>query len=54
MAPTLYYMDVSPPVRSVFLTAAALGIELELKHVDLAKKEQFNPDYRKVCNIGYC
>lgn len=48
MAPTLYYMDLSPPSRSVLLTAAALGIELKLKNIDLFKKEQLNPEYIKV------
>lgn len=29
--PILYYSIVSPPVRGVLLTAAAIGLELELK-----------------------
>ena len=46
--PTLYYMLESPPCRTVLATARLLGIELDLKTLDLSKKEQFNPDYLKV------
>lgn len=51
MAPVLYTQDISPPARSVLLTAAALGVELELKTIDLFKKDQLNPEYRKVSLI---
>lgn len=45
---TLYMTPISPPARSVLLTAAALGIELENKILDLANKEQLKPEYLKV------
>lgn len=45
-------MDISPPVRSVYLTAAALGIELELKIIDLFKQEQKKPEFRKVSFVN--
>ncbi|KAF5270028.1 hypothetical protein FQR65_LT05827 [Abscondita terminalis] len=41
----LYKFDASPPVRAVFLTAAALGLELELVDVDLLNKDQMNIEY---------
>lgn len=49
MAPTLYTMDLSPPARGVLLTAAALGVELNQKIIDLGKKEQRSPEYIQVC-----
>lgn len=48
MAPVLYMQDVSPPARSVLLTAAALGVKLELKIIDVLKKEQLNEEFKKV------
>lgn len=32
--PVLYYTPRSPPCRAVLLTAAALGVELDLRLVD--------------------
>jgi len=48
MAPKLYMIDVSPPVRSVLLTAEALGITLEHVVLDLAKGEHLTPEYLKL------
>lgn len=48
MAPVLYAMDISPPVRSVLLTAASLGVHLNVKVIDLLKKEQLDPEFKKV------
>lgn len=48
MAPKLYMTELSPPVRSVLITAAALGVELEKQYLDLLKKEQLSPDFLKV------
>jgi glutathione S-transferase len=45
MAPILYMTLLSPPSRAVLITAQALGIELELKNVDLAKGEHRRPEY---------
>ena len=44
----LYYAELSPPSRSVLLTAKILGVELELKNVNLLQKEQLQPDFIKV------
>ncbi|KAJ6635887.1 Glutathione S-transferase 1 [Pseudolycoriella hygida] len=44
----LYHLSLSPPVRSVLLTAKALGIELELRDVNFLKGEQFESEYLKI------
>jgi len=46
--PVLYYIDLSPPSRSVLLTAAAIGVELELKVVDLLAGEHLTPEFLKM------
>lgn len=46
--PILYYIEVSPPVRSVLLTAAAIGVELDLRVVDLLTGEHLKQEYVKV------
>lgn len=42
-----YYMPLSPPCRAVQMTASALGINLNLKYLDLFKGEQMNPEFIK-------
>lgn len=49
----LYYHTASPPARAVLLTAAALGVELELKEVDLLTRSQLKPEYIKVLFIYF-
>lgn len=51
MAPKLYYIPISPPVRAVLMTANAVGIDLDLQKVDLFAKEHLNPEFIKV---RYC
>lgn len=46
--PILYMHPVSPPSRAVLMTAAALGIELEQKSVDLLSFEHKKPEFLKV------
>lgn len=46
--PVLYYVDLSPPSRSVLLTAAAIGVELELKIVNLLAGDHLTPEFLKV------
>src|SRR5215472_15273137 len=41
----LYMNPMSPNVRRVRLTVAALGLELEEKKLDFAKGEHKNPEY---------
>lgn len=48
MAPTLYSLELSPPVRSVLLTAKAIGLDLNIQNVDLGKKEQMTPEFLEV------
>lgn len=48
MAPKLYYSELSPPSRSVLLTANALGLELDLKVINLATGEHLSPEFLKV------
>lgn len=44
----LYYLDVSPPVRSVLLTAKALDLELHLIAVNLLAGEHKSAEFKKV------
>ena len=44
----LYYNPLSPNVRRVLLTAAVLGLELELEKLDFAKGQHKSPDYLKL------
>ncbi|KAF2894318.1 hypothetical protein ILUMI_11856 [Ignelater luminosus] len=48
MAPRLYMMETCPAVRSVLLTAKALGITLDLVRMDLSKGENLIPEYLKL------
>lgn len=45
MTLTLYYLPVCPSCRSVLMLARQLGLDLELKPVDLSKKEHMRPEY---------
>lgn len=45
---TLYMMPLSPPARSVLMCAAASGIDLNLKILDLLKGEHLSVEYLKV------
>ncbi|KAL9693342.1 hypothetical protein quinque_012627 [Culex quinquefasciatus] len=49
----LYYTIVSPPSRSVLLLAKQLGVELNLKNLNLAGGEHLTEDFRKV-NPQHC
>lgn len=44
----LYMYESSLPARSVLMTAAALGIKLEKKIVDMMKGEHTTPEFLKV------
>lgn len=48
MAPKLYLTETSPPVRSILITAAALGLELDKQEVDVLQKEHLTPEFIKV------
>jgi glutathione S-transferase len=47
----LYYIPQSAPCRAVLLTANAVGVELNVKHLDLFKGEHMTPQFLKVCDI---
>lgn len=44
----LFYRPLSPPSRAVLLTAKAIGINLDLKDINVLKGEQLTPEFRKV------
>lgn len=48
MAPILYMLDISPPVRGVMLAAKAIGVKLEYKEVDLITGDHLTDAYVKV------
>lgn len=54
---TFYYTPMSPPSRTILVVAKALGIELELKEVDLLKGEHLTPEFLKVyecVSVKFC
>ncbi|KAJ8927876.1 hypothetical protein NQ314_019620 [Rhamnusium bicolor] len=48
MTPKLYYADLSPAVRGTLLAIKALGIDVELKPVNLMAGEHLTPEYLKL------
>uniref|UniRef100_W6MEZ5 Glutathione-S-transferase-like-1 protein n=1 Tax=Coenobita clypeatus TaxID=474045 RepID=W6MEZ5_9EUCA len=48
-----YYLLLSPPCRSVMLTAEAVGVKLNLKKVDIFKGEQMKPEFIAI-NPQHC
>lgn len=44
----LYYLPGSAPCRSVLMTAKAVGVELNLKRLDLSSGEQMKPEFLKI------
>lgn len=44
----LYYHEVSAPCRSVIMTAKMVGVELNLKKLDLMAGEQMKPEFVKI------
>lgn len=49
MAPILYMLPASPPVRAVLMTAKCLNIELEKRECNVIAGDQHKEDYLKVC-----
>lgn len=45
---SLYYAIVSQPSRSVLLVGKALGLEFDLKNVNLFNREHLTPEFTKV------
>lgn len=48
MPVTLYYLPISPYCRSVLLTARAVGVNLDLKAVNIMAGEQLKPEFIKI------
>lgn len=46
--PTLYAIESVPAGRLVALVARVVGVNLEIKPVDLMNKEQLKPEFIKV------
>ncbi|XP_017892800.1 glutathione S-transferase 1-like [Ceratina calcarata] len=44
----LYAQDISPPCRTVLIVAHQLGLDLEIREVNLKNKEQLSEEFRKV------
>jgi glutathione S-transferase len=51
MSLDLYYVPASAPCRAVMLAANAVGVQLNLKRVDLMKGEHLTPEFIKVRNF---
>ncbi|KAJ8954080.1 hypothetical protein NQ318_004385 [Aromia moschata] len=48
MAPKLYYTPGSPPAMASLLTVKALGIQVDLKPVNLLAGEHLTPEFQKM------
>uniref|UniRef100_A0A1I8NQE5 Glutathione S-transferase 1-1 n=1 Tax=Stomoxys calcitrans TaxID=35570 RepID=A0A1I8NQE5_STOCA len=48
-----YYMPLSPPCRSVLMTAKAVGVELNKKYLNLMAGEHMKPEFLKI-NPQHC
>lgn len=46
--PILYATDISPPCRAVFLTATAIGLDLEIREINLHTEENMKPEFVKI------
>nr|XP_008200938.1 PREDICTED: glutathione S-transferase 1 [Tribolium castaneum] len=48
MAPTLYMIQASPPVRAVLITAKAIGLDLNQKDINFFQDEHLKPHFLKL------
>lgn len=53
MAPKLYAIAASPPVRAVQACAKAINLELEVINVNLLAGEHLKPEYLKVRRLVF-
>ncbi|XP_053945502.1 glutathione S-transferase D7 isoform X1 [Anastrepha ludens] len=53
MVPTLYYLPPSPPCRSILLLGKILGVDFDLKTVNVLEGEQLSPDFTSI-NPQHC
>lgn len=47
MTLTLYFTDLSPPVRATLLTIKALGLDVNFKEINLLAGEHLQPEFLK-------
>ena len=50
--PILCYVALSPPARAALMTVREIGLDVELKHVEMAKAEQRSAEYKKHNPMG--
>lgn len=48
MTPVLYYIPPSPPCRTVLMLGRLLGIDFDLKPVNISDGEHMKPDFIQV------
>lgn len=53
LRPIVYYTITSPPSRSTLLTAAAIGLDLDIRNIDFMMGEHLAPEFLKVRNINF-
>ncbi|GLV39867.1 uncharacterized protein CBL_08069 [Carabus blaptoides fortunei] len=54
MAPIVYHTDISPPGRAVLLTASALGLDVDVREVDIFAKQHLTKEFLKFnCGLYY-
>ncbi|KAI7690009.1 Glutathione S-transferase 1-1 [Sarcoptes scabiei] len=46
--PTFYYMPESPPCRTVMAVARMIGLDMEMKKLNLRNKEHLTPEFLKI------
>lgn len=51
MALKLFYMSISPPSRAVLLTARNLGLDVDVKHVNLLAGEHLTAEFLKMSPV---
>lgn len=51
MSVTIYHFPKSAPSRNALLVARALGLDVDVHIVDLAKKEQLKPEFLQVIYV---
>lgn len=49
MTPVLYYFPPSPPCRTLLLLGRLIGLDFELRVVNVLLGDQLKADYVKVC-----
>lgn len=53
MIPVLYYLPPSPPCRALLMLARLLGLEFELKIVNIIEGDHMKPEFLQVSIYMY-